>query len=656
MTSVWAIPAVILPMVAAILSWFAYDERRQTLEQEFRFLEAHASIAEGHLAGLLRNIEQLLTQVAQERPAVSADRTAAYEAALAARMARFPELKVLAVTDADGRIGISVVPQLKGFDASGREYFKAQRDPATRGGMLISRPFKTPLGETNAGFSVPILAPDGSFLGVAAAGIHPAYFAEVLTEIKPPGRSMAGLFNRHGDVLYRLPDPEKYVGAKVANGGPFQAFLRADKRMNRSIGKAAVDGVERIYVHRQIGNSTLGLAVARPLDDVLADWRRNLVLRALIFAVVAVTTLSLAGILNLRNREILDRKAFAEQLIDTANVMLVGLDNQGRVTIFNEAAEQVTGYRREEVLGCDWFLLAVPRNRYPQVWEMFSTCQPAGKIPRTFENPILTKAGEERLISWRNSEVREHGVAVATISFGLDITEQKQIEEIRRNEEVSRRLMAMQEDERRRLAIELHDRTSPNLSALQMNLGSLTAALSAEAADRLAALQEDTEALLTDTIQSIRDVSADFRPPLLDYAGLGSALEGYARHLGRRTGIEMRVATTTGDSRLSPDLETNLFRIAQEAMINCAKHSQAQSVRVTLAQAGDAIDLAVCDNGIGFDPAAAARSGHAAGYGLAAMRKRAEFIGARFTLENRLDGGMCVRVSVAAAAAHLPRP
>lgn len=647
----WTIPAAVLPIIAAMLVWFAYDEYEQTLEQEYRFLEAHARIAEGRMAGLLRNIEQLLTRVAEERPAIPAAKLDAYEASLAERMRQFPELKVLVVTDAAGRIRITVNPPLKGFDASGREYYTAHRDQATRNGMFISRPFKTPLGETNAGFSVPIHGPNKQFLGVVAAGIQPAHFAAVLEQIKPAGDSVAAVFNTQGDILYRLPDPGKYAGASVARGAPFLAFMRAGKPMNRSVGVASVDGVERIYVHRAIGNTTLGLAVARPIADVLAAWRRNLILRALMFALAAAVTLGLAGIAHRRQRETQAGKAFAEQLIDTASVMLIGLDSQGRVTIFNAAAERASGYRRDEVLGRDWFALVVPRERYPQVWEVFRAYRATGAIPRSFENPIVTKTGEERLIAWQNSEIRQDAAAAATISFGIDITEQKQLEETRRNEEVSRRLVVLQEEERRRLAVELHDRTSPNLSALRLNFDSLAAALAPQASGELAALQEDTAALLADTIASIRDVSVDFRPPLLDYAGLWPALDGYARQLGRRTGIQVRAANSGMTSRLPPDVETNLFRIAQEALTNCVKHSRAQTVYVALAQRGNAVELAICDDGIGFDPAARLEADDAAGYGLTAMRKRAEFIGAKLSLENCPDTGMCVRVAITARAA-----
>lgn len=527
------IPATLLPIIAAMLAWFAYAEHGQAIEQEYRFLEAHARIAEGQMAGLLRNIEQLLTRVAEERPALAATDFAAYERQLAERMRQFPELKVLAVTDAAGRIGITVNPRLKGFDASGREYFRVHRGRASPGGMFISRPFMTPFGETNAAFSVPIYGKHGRFLGVVAAGVHPAHFAAVLTQIKPAGDSMAAVFNNHGDLLYRLPDPEKHAGASVAAGSPFQAFMRSGQRMSRSIGIATIDGVERIYVHTKIGNTTLGLAVARPLGDVLAAWRRNLALRAVAFGIAAAATLCLAGIAHGRQREIEAGKAAAE--------------------------------------------------------------------------------------------------------------------DIRRQEEQSRCLLAAQEEERRRLAIELHDRTSPNLSALRLNLESLTAALAADATSKVAALQEDMEALLTDTIASIRDVSVDVRPPLLDYAGLWPALAGYVCQLERRTGIRMHAASTGLSARLAPEIEAHVFRIAQEALTNCIKHARARTVYVSLAQSEDVVELAICDDGIGFDPDVQERDVVAsAGYGLTAMRRRAQFIGGRLSIGTgrEPEHGTCIRVSI----------
>jgi two-component system cell cycle sensor histidine kinase/response regulator CckA len=121
-------------------------------------------------------------------------------------------------------------------------------------------------------------------------------------------------------------------------------------------------------------------------------------------------------------------KEYAENLIETANTMVVVLDAEGRVRGFNEAAERITGYARAEIEGRSWFETLVPRERYPEVWRAFAALR-TGDLPRNFENPILTKAGGERLIVWQNSPVREQGQVVGTVSFGIDATERKRTEE-----------------------------------------------------------------------------------------------------------------------------------------------------------------------------------------------------------------------------------
>ncbi|MBS4057684.1 MAG: PocR ligand-binding domain-containing protein [Bacteroidales bacterium] len=120
-------------------------------------------------------------------------------------------------------------------------------------------------------------------------------------------------------------------------------------------------------------------------------------------------------------------KEYAENLIATANVMIVGLDATGKINVFNETAERITGYTRADLAGKNWFEILVPRNKYPQVWAEFERLLQGG-FPRTFENPILSKTGEERQISWQNNELREDGQICGTISFGIDITDQKRAE------------------------------------------------------------------------------------------------------------------------------------------------------------------------------------------------------------------------------------
>jgi PAS domain S-box-containing protein len=129
----------------------------------------------------------------------------------------------------------------------------------------------------------------------------------------------------------------------------------------------------------------------------------------------------------LAREELFHAKEYAENLIQTANAIVVGLDGEGNITVFNEAAEKATGYRRQELSGRNWFEVLVPKERYPAVWEVFNRLM-AGGLVRNFENPILTKSGEERYIAWQNSEILEHGRVVGTLSFGMDLTERRRAE------------------------------------------------------------------------------------------------------------------------------------------------------------------------------------------------------------------------------------
>lgn len=655
--SIRLLPAVVLPIIAATLGWFAYDEYQQTLEQEYRFLEAHARIADSNLAGLIRNIKQLLGRIAEERPALQPAQFAAYEATLAERKREFPEIRTLAVVNAEGRVEITVNPTLHGFDSSRRDYYTAHRDREQTPNFHITRPFKSSFGDYSVTFSVAIRDSRHRFLGVAVAGVNYKFFDGVMKPIMPEGAgSIAGIFNRQGDIIYRTPDPDRYAGVSIAGAAPFQAYARSGKPMFRSIGVAATDGTERIYVHRAIGDAPLGVAVARPTDEVFAAWRHNLVLRALIFAFAAAVTLTLAGVAQRRQREALAGKEFADRLIETVNAMLVGLDAAGAVVIFNEAAEQVSGYRREEVLGRPWFDLAVPDGRYPQLAAALRRDSGAGALPRSFESPILTRAGAERAIAWQASEIRQPGAAAVTLLFGMDITERQEMEAARRNEEVSRRLVLLQEEERRRLAVELHDRASPNLSALGINLRLIADALPSPMPEKMEHLLQDTGALLEDSVASIRAISADFRPQLLDYAGLWPALEGYAQQFSRRTGIAVHTASSGCEARLAPDAETHLFRIAQEALTNCAKHSQAKTVRIGQARIGDAIELAIADDGVGFDAAALGQADKPGGHGLTTMRRRAEFMGGTFSLDTGPGRGTRIVVEIPAVARAAAEP
>lgn len=138
---------------------------------------------------------------------------------------------------------------------------------------------------------------------------------------------------------------------------------------------------------------------------------------------------------------LMEARAFTDSLIQTAHVLIVGLDRDGNVQVFNRAAENITGYKKSELVGKNWFEVLAPKERYPEVWKEFGRLLANG-LPSVFENPILTKEGQERTISWSNSEIQLGSDGVGIVSFGIDVTDRKQAEaSYRQKQEQFRRLV-----------------------------------------------------------------------------------------------------------------------------------------------------------------------------------------------------------------------
>lgn len=127
-------------------------------------------------------------------------------------------------------------------------------------------------------------------------------------------------------------------------------------------------------------------------------------------------------ITELENR-LQEYETFNKEILETTNVIVVQLDAEGNVVLINKGVEYITGYTREELIGKNWFSILVPKDKYPHVWKVFEDLTKKDKLLEYFENPILTKSGEERVISWRNSILKKDNKIIGTLSFGIDITE-----------------------------------------------------------------------------------------------------------------------------------------------------------------------------------------------------------------------------------------
>ena len=211
---------------------------------------------------------------------------------------------------------------------------------------------------------------------------------------------------------------------------------------------------------------------------------------------------------------------------------------------------------------------------------------------------------------------------------------------------LSRRLVDVQEMERRGFSRELHDLVGQNLTALSINLDILKSQLGETAKDSLNMRLEDSAALLESTTAAIENVMSELRPPMLDDYGLLSALQWYGHEFTRRTGIDVKIHGDEAMQRLPTGSEIALFRIAQEALNNVAKHAQAQCVEIGLESVNAHIVMSISDDGVGFEAGTGSRSRRRPGLGMVTMRERTQAIGGSFEIDAGSDRGTRITVRV----------
>src|SRR5262249_38484196 len=274
------------------------------------------------------------------------------------------------------------------------------------------------------------------------------------------------------------------------------------------------------------------------------------------------------------------------------DAMLV-VDGRGRITAVNGHAERMSGYTRQELRRQSVLMLVPPPRRElaeqglgaffrePRMMHLGGDGAP--------DVSGLRKDGAELPIQLTMSPL-ETEIGLLAIVAVRDLTERREAErqreslyrEVHRGRErlavLSTRLLAAQESERRTIARELHDEIGQALTAVSVNLQRLTTAPDAD--DRMEVLDESIT-ITQQTLRQVRDLSLDLRPSLLDDLGLGPALRWYLERQGQRLGCAVSLDDNLGDARYPTPIETTCFRVAQEAITNVARHSNAQSIRVS---------------------------------------------------------------------------
>jgi len=319
-------------------------------------------------------------------------------------------------------------------------------------------------------------------------------------------------------------------------------------------------------------------------------------------------------------------------------------DGPGEFT--NRSWREYTGQTAEEAEGWGWVECVHPED----VEKHLATWRQAVASGGPFESEARYRRadGSYRWFLTRGVPRRDdQGNVHRWYGILADIDDRKRAEgalqqSAHRLQQLSRQLLVVQEEERRNLARELHDSLGATLTALSINLAALRERAGTEREAR--ARIDDSAALVKSTGLAIENMVAGLRPPMLDDHGLAAALEWYGRQFSDRVGVIVSVQAPESGLRLAPEAGIALFRIAQEALNNVAKHARAKRVAINLWQSDDEFVMSISDDGVGLPTEEKAHQ--RTGLGMVTMRERAQAVDGRFDVERLPQGGTRVTVSV----------
>jgi PAS domain S-box-containing protein len=319
-------------------------------------------------------------------------------------------------------------------------------------------------------------------------------------------------------------------------------------------------------------------------------------------------------------------------------------DMKGVYTSVNRAAEKLSGYRRQEIIGKHFSAFMSDEYARQVQRQLQKKLESSGET--TYEIEMITKKGKHIPVEISSRLIVEQGRPVGVQGCVRDISDRKKAQEAARN--YSRRVIEAQEAERRRISRELHDQVGQILTAVKMNLHALQQTCTQP--ETLSSIAVNLK-VIDEAVDQVRDLSVDLRPLLLDDFGLVVALRWYLERQTRSIGIPAKFVSGSLDEydRFSSELETACFRIVQEGVTNIVRHARANRISIRLERVVSDLILLITDDGAGFD-ARLLRSGTAgiATLGLRGMEERAQAVGGTITIDSApaLGTEICARLPI----------
>ena len=657
--AVMLLTALMLSVLAGGTAFLLYDMRQREIEYARSEISTLSRILAEQTGRTLDGVA-LSLRGAQDRLSDSIGQqleldSFPVQALLKARNEGLPQYSSMFVVDASGVVMNSTLLGTRpGFNETDRDYFArlVRQDE----GLFVSQMYRRRFdNEWTFYLSARLVDAAGNFRGVVAAAVVADYFESFFQRLDLRFGKQIKLINARGNLVASFPSDISKVDQPVA-GLPAPTGNLTDPAGTILVTET-VAGENRFVAYHPVPRYPFLIGVAVDQDSALVSW--PMAARPILAGAGIVAALLLAASCgvgwSMRRRALMaralqDSEAQLREMVESVMDAIVTIDEDLCVVLFNPAAEQLFGVRADDALGqpFDRLLGAESRGAYHAiVGQRHHPAEPRRARRGRAELTARHADGREFPADVTFSSTEPQGRRFLTVVL-RDLTERKRIETHLREtnrqlQELSTALQRVREDERAGIAREMHDELGQRLTAIKLELSWLGGRLPGERADlqdKVGAIKE----LLIQTIASVRRITYELRPLILDDLGLRAAISWLTDDFSKRTRIELVLDLDEVEPERGSAEATTLFRVLQESLTNITKYAQASTVWVACRRDGDDWRLTVRDDGVGFLLDAANR----AGFGLLGMRERLRLVQGTFAIHSTPGDGTTIDVTVPA--------
>lgn len=574
---------------------------------------------------------------------------------LATHASGLPPLFALFIVAPDGRLLAASRPEvMRSIGLRDAPYLR-QLAHARHDALFVGSSEVTPIdGTWNYYVAMRLEDHAGRWLGVLVAAIDVSYMQSVFDAIRLDSVKRIYLLDRGGAVLVGEPRGEPNERMLVAPGDPRRVSTEHPEAGLSLVTENSARGPRHV-AYREVSSYPMTIAAGVDETDALLPWQQVMWSIAMA-AVVIVAVLVGVGLFTVRSlarragleSALRERDAQLRLMVESIGDGIIAMDATRRIVLINRAAETMLAVQAQDVVGrpiIDVLSGCVAPAGLADVMACFEAgVQRAGATtgPRTVRIECEAR-GLVAELSLTPMLLRGTFVLAAVLR---DLTDRQRAErELKRSNQqlqaLSAALQQVREQERARIARELHDELGQALTGIRMEVSWLGGRLSADQQaliDKLATLK----GFIDQTITAVRRIASELRPLVLDDLGFGAAAHWYVDQFAARTGLRVALSLCEHEPRPGDAVATALFRILQEALTNVARHAHAGEVMVSLRCASNAWCLTISDDGVGL----AANETANIGFGIVSMRERVQILGGRFELRSAPDAGTMVLVEI----------